>query len=69
MEVTTLEHLIKIMSSFHHVFSQGKKVRQYFIPKIAVHCHAGTGRTGVAIVAWLIYGEGMTAKEGIALFK
>lgn len=37
--------------------------------EIAVHCHAGTGRTGVAIVGWLIYGEGMSAKDGIALFK
>ena len=36
---------------------------------MAVHCHAGTGRTGVAIVAWLIYGEGMTARDAIALFR
>lgn len=36
--------------------------------KMAVHCHAGTGRTGVAIVAWLIYGEGMSAVDAISLF-
>jgi protein tyrosine phosphatase domain-containing protein 1 len=36
--------------------------------KIAVHCHAGTGRTGVAIAAWLVYGERMKAVDAIKLF-
>ena len=29
---------------------------------IAVHCHAGTGRTGLAIGAYLIYTEKYTAE-------
>jgi len=33
--------------------------------KIAIHCHAGRGRTGLIIAAWLIYHEHMTAKEAI----
>eukprot|EP00743_Colponemidia_sp_Colp-15_P008999 GILK01009820.1.p1 GENE.GILK01009820.1~~GILK01009820.1.p1 ORF type:complete len:635 (-),score=87.68 GILK01009820.1:167-2071(-) len=33
--------------------------------KVAVHCHAGYGRTGVTIACWLIYSSSMTAKEAI----
>jgi len=33
--------------------------------KIAIHCHAGRGRTGLIIAAWLIYHNNMTAKEAI----
>lgn len=57
---TTFENLLKICSAFDLMTKKGKKV--------AVHCHAGTGRTGVAIVAWLIYGERMPAEEAIRLF-
>ncbi|CAD8112680.1 unnamed protein product [Paramecium sonneborni] len=58
---TTFENLLKICSAFDLMTKKGKKV--------AVHCHAGTGRTGVAIVAWLIYGERMPAEEAIRLFQ
>lgn len=37
--------------------------------KIAVHCHAGTGRTGLAIGAWLIFGENNTAEQAIKKFQ
>ncbi|CAD8166500.1 unnamed protein product [Paramecium pentaurelia] len=58
---TTFENLLKICSAFDLMQKKGKKV--------AVHCHAGTGRTGVAIVAWLIYGERMSADDAIRLFQ
>ena len=51
---TTFENLIKICSGFDLALSYGKKT--------AVHCHAGTGRTGVGICSWLIYKEGMSAE-------
>lgn len=45
---------MKIMAMIDFTMSQGGK--------IAVHCHAGTGRTGLAIGAWLIFGENNTAE-------
>ena len=35
--------------------------------KIAVHCHAGRGRTLLAICSWLIYYNRMPAQETIDL--
>lgn len=35
--------------------------------KILVHCHAGKGRTIMAICAWLIYGEGYDAERAMGL--
>jgi len=34
-----------------------------------VHCHAGRGRTGLIIAAWLIYNDNMSAKEAIKLLR
>ena len=48
MEVTDFKNLMRVCSAFYSVVRNGMKV--------AVHCHAGTGRTGVAVCSWLIYG-------------
>lgn len=37
--------------------------------KVAVHCHAGRGRTGLIICAYLIYSQNYTAEKAIKLFK
>jgi protein-tyrosine phosphatase len=37
--------------------------------KIAVHCHAGFGRTGIAIAAILIANEGKSSDEAIKLVR
>lgn len=37
--------------------------------KVAVHCHAGTGRTCLAIACYLVYNENMTSKSAIALIQ
>jgi len=37
--------------------------------KIAVHCHAGRGRTALIICAYLIYSRNMTAEQAIKHFK
>ena len=36
---------------------------------MAIHCHAGLGRTGFFIGCYLIYSERMTAKEAIYLIR
>jgi protein tyrosine phosphatase domain-containing protein 1 len=36
---------------------------------VAIHCHAGLGRTGFFIGCYLIYSERMTAKEAIYLIR
>ena len=37
--------------------------------KVAVHCHAGLGRTGLAIACYLVYDCNMTAEEAIMLVR
>ena len=37
--------------------------------KVAVHCHAGRGRTGLIICAYMIYKLGFSARNAIAHFK
>ncbi|KAJ3159783.1 Protein tyrosine phosphatase domain-containing protein 1 [Geranomyces michiganensis] len=37
--------------------------------KIAVHCHAGLGRTGLAIACYLVYGLNMDSNKAIALVR
>jgi protein tyrosine phosphatase domain-containing protein 1 len=37
--------------------------------KVAVHCHAGRGRTGLIICAYLIYKKGFTAEKAIKEFR
>jgi hypothetical protein len=58
MTSPSLEMLFRILDVFEQALSTGK---------IAVHCHAGTGRTIVAICAWLLYSSEMRAFEVIRL--
>ena len=37
--------------------------------KLAVHCHAGKGRTALVVCAFLIYQQGLSAEQAIDLFK
>ena len=37
--------------------------------KIVVHCHAGFGRTGIAIAAMLIANEGISSEDAIKLVR
>ena len=59
MTATTTDFMMKILDIFDHTFQREGK--------IAVHCHAGRGRTLMAICAWLIYSGYCTAKESIQL--
>lgn len=51
---TSIKSLLKIMKSIDQRMVDGKK--------IAVHCHAGRGRTALVICAYLIYKEDMSAE-------
>ena len=37
--------------------------------KVAVHCHAGLGRTGVLIAGYLVYSERLSGEEAIAAVR
>lgn len=52
--------MMKIMNIFERSIIKNKG-------KISVHCHAGRGRTLMAICAWLIYYNRMTAEQTIHL--
>ena len=58
---TDLSTLVKIVKTVESVMRGGGK--------IAVHCHAGRGRTALVICAYLMYKRGKTAKEAIKMFK
>ena len=60
-ETTDILTLLKIVKTMDFVLKQNCKV--------AVHCHAGRGRTGLVICAYLIYKKGFTAQHAIKLFK
>lgn len=80
MEVTTNDYMIKILTHIDFIISSGMKVNYLIIAsnwyfehsfnlKISVHCHAGTGRTGLVIASWLIFKRNMTAREAKDLFR
>ena len=58
---TDISTLVKIIKTIEKVMKGGGK--------IAVHCHAGRGRTALVICAFLMYRDGKTAKEAIKMFK
>lgn len=53
--------ILKILKNMDLCLKDGKKV--------AVHCHAGRGRTGIIICAYMIYKLGFTAEKAIEHFR
>jgi protein-tyrosine phosphatase len=49
MDIPELNTMIDIVQVMHHSIEKGHKV--------AVHCHAGLGRTGLSIACYLVYAE------------
>jgi protein tyrosine phosphatase domain-containing protein 1 len=61
MGICTLEHMLNVVQVMSASLEDGKK--------IAVHCHAGLGRTGLSIACLLLYKERMQAEEAILLVR
>ena len=61
MSNTDYSNILKILSMIEFTYQNDGK--------IAVHCHAGKGRTAVVVCAWLIYNDRMDASDAIKLFK
>eukprot|EP01017_Pseudomicrothorax_dubius_P047948 TRINITY_DN8655_c0_g1_i1.p1 TRINITY_DN8655_c0_g1~~TRINITY_DN8655_c0_g1_i1.p1 ORF type:complete len:436 (+),score=90.54 TRINITY_DN8655_c0_g1_i1:242-1549(+) len=59
--ITSLETLLRICHVMHSYLKQRKR--------IAVHCHAGRGRTAIGICGYLILYGKKTAEETIAMFQ
>jgi len=57
MTATSTDVVLKILKQMSFSLTNGNKV--------AVHCHAGRGRTGLIIAAWMIYNDGVSAKDAI----
>ena len=61
MEVPSLVEIINIVQLMSFVIDNGGKV--------AVHCHAGYGRTGIAIACYLMYSSVMTNAEAVEFVR
>ncbi|KAI8820972.1 uncharacterized protein EV422DRAFT_528602 [Fimicolochytrium jonesii] len=61
MNVPDFSHMLSIAQVMAHALEEGQK--------IAVHCHAGLGRTGLAIACYLVYGENMDSNTAIELVR
>ncbi|KAH6568964.1 hypothetical protein BASA60_006545 [Batrachochytrium salamandrivorans] len=57
MDNGNCETMMSIVQVMAYALSSGKR--------IAVHCHAGFGRTGLSIACYLVYGENMPAETAI----
>ncbi|KAJ3217837.1 Protein tyrosine phosphatase domain-containing protein 1 [Clydaea vesicula] len=61
MDIPELSYMLNIVQVMAHMLREGKKV--------AVHCHAGLGRTGLTIGCYLVYGEHMEGEKAISLVR
>ena len=56
----SLAHLLDMVKVLAFSVTQGK---------VAVHCHAGLGRTGVLIACYLVYANRLRANEAVRLVR
>ncbi|KNE57881.1 hypothetical protein AMAG_04726 [Allomyces macrogynus ATCC 38327] len=61
MNVPALDLMMNIVKIMANEIDSGRKV--------AVHCHAGLGRTGLAIACYLVYQGPFTAEEAVSLVR
>ncbi|KAI8892218.1 hypothetical protein BC833DRAFT_612366 [Globomyces pollinis-pini] len=61
MDIPNMETMLNIVGVMAFSLDAGKK--------IAVHCHAGLGRTGLSIACYLVFGLNYTATNAITLVR
>lgn len=61
MGIPDLEMILSVVQVMSHTIQSGKK--------LAVHCHAGLGRTGLAIACYLVYDRRLHAKDAIEVVR
>lgn len=61
METPTFKQILNIAQVMANTISEDKKV--------AVHCHAGLGRTGLAIACYLVFSQNMSAFDAITIVR
>ncbi|KAI9190421.1 hypothetical protein H9P43_001855 [Blastocladiella emersonii ATCC 22665] len=61
MNVPTFEQILSIVKVMANEIASGRRV--------AVHCHAGLGRTGLAIACYLVYDQNMSAFDAVQLVR
>lgn len=59
-EACTSNRLLDIVKVVDFAISNGK---------IAVHCHAGHGRTGMVIAAWMMYALGLSPSQAVDIVR
>lgn len=80
MTIPTMELMLNIANIACHELSAGRKVNTSFYilvensvlivaPQIAVHCHAGFGRTGIAIACIMIVKDLLQASNVIPFIR
>ncbi|KAJ3327162.1 Protein tyrosine phosphatase domain-containing protein 1 [Blyttiomyces sp. JEL0837] len=61
MDIPTFEHMLRLVQVMSFILEKGEK--------IAVHCHAGLGRTGLAIACYFVYAQHVDADKAIAMVR
>ncbi|TPX55983.1 hypothetical protein PhCBS80983_g04880 [Powellomyces hirtus] len=61
MNVPDFSHMLSIAQVMAYALEDGQK--------IAVHCHAGLGRTGLSIACYLVYGLNMESNKAIEIVR
>ncbi|KAJ3379794.1 Protein tyrosine phosphatase domain-containing protein 1 [Entophlyctis sp. JEL0112] len=62
LDVPTNSHMLKIVQVLSHELNTLKY-------RVAVHCHAGLGRTGLTIACYLVYQHNLDPSDAVALVR
>ncbi|KAI9145592.1 protein-tyrosine phosphatase-like protein [Paraphysoderma sedebokerense] len=61
MSVPSMDLMMNLVKVISHTLEMGRKT--------SIHCHAGLGRTGLAIACYLVYSKYITATEAVQIVR